>query len=353
MQALFSLWNSIPQYLIPHVEENLGRLSRKETEFVRAAELASVDGLVRAYRWKGFGRKPASRKSLALAFLAKAVWDLPTTAVLMDFLMANRTVRVLCGWERPQDVPSKGTFSNAFREFAADGLPSRMHGAMVEASLGGSHLEALSIDSTAIEAREKPALKPPGGARRCGKKAKRLDVQPWRSLDENILDLPKLCDRGCKRNSRGNMSTWPGYKLHMGVSDGGVPVCALLTSASVHDSQAAIPLIQMGLGRARWCHVLADSAYDARQIRAFGESLGCVPIIEPNPRRKKGVAPDGLGANQKEAYKKRAAVERAYSSLKDSYGGRHVRVAGALKVMAHLMFGVVALTAARLFAMLE
>ena len=37
-------------------------------------------------------------------------------------------------------------------------------------------------------------------------------------------------------------------------------------------------------------------------------------------------------------------VERVYSRLKDEFGGRTVRVRGASKVMAHLMFGVLALT---------
>jgi hypothetical protein len=39
--------------------------------------------------------------------------------------------------------------------------------------------------------------------------------------------------------------------------------------------------------------------------------------------------------------------------LKDNYGARFVRVRGAAKVMAHLMFGIVALTAVQLFQLLE
>jgi hypothetical protein len=38
-------------------------------------------------------------------------------------------------------------------------------------------------------------------------------------------------------------------------------------------------------------------------------------------------------------------VERVYARLKDEFGGRHVRVRGAAKVMTHLMFGMLALTA--------
>jgi transposase len=56
---------------------------------------------------------------------------------------------------------------------------------------------------------------------------------------------------------------------------------------------------------------------------------------------------------EKARYRERTSVERAFSSLKDNYGGRFVRVRGAAKVMAHLMFGVVALTAACLARLIE
>ena len=35
---------------------------------------------------------------------------------------------------------------------------------------------------------------------------------------------------------------WIGYKLHLDTIDGGIPVSALVTSASLNDSQVAIPL---------------------------------------------------------------------------------------------------------------
>jgi predicted fused transcriptional regulator/phosphomethylpyrimidine kinase len=44
-------------------------------------------------------------------------------------------------------------------------------------------------------------------------------------------------------------------------------------------------------------------------------------------------------------YNERTAAERANDSIKDDYGGRHLRVRGHLKVFCHLMFGVAAFTA--------
>ena len=46
-------------------------------------------------------------------------------------------------------------------------------------------------------------------------------------------------------------------------------------------------------------------------------------------------------------------VERANARLKDEFGGRSVRVRGAVKVMAHLMFGVLALTADQLMKLVK
>ena len=53
-------------------------------------------------------------------------------------------------------------------------------------------------------------------------------------------------------------------------------------------------------------------------------------------------------------------VEKAYkegkesfnSDLKDNYGGSHVRVQGASKVMTHLMFGLVAIAAKQIIRLI-
>ena len=44
-------------------------------------------------------------------------------------------------------------------------------------------------------------------------------------------------------------------------------------------------------------------------------------------------------------YHERSTVERVNARLKDEFGGRVVRVQGHAKVMCHLMFGILALTA--------
>ena len=63
-----------------------------------------------------------------------------------------------------------------------------------------------------------------------------------------LADLPARCDVGTKTNSKGFKESWIGDKLHLDVADGMVPVSAVLTAASTHDSQAALPLARKSAG---------------------------------------------------------------------------------------------------------
>ena len=78
------------------------------------------------------------------------------------------------------------------------------------------------------------------------------------TLAEMLADLPIGCDRGAKRDSKGNIMYWIGYKLHMDTVDGDIPVSAIVTSASVHDSQVAIPLATLSTRKIINCYDLMD-----------------------------------------------------------------------------------------------
>ena len=107
------------------------------------------------------------------------------------------------------------------------------------------------------------------------------------SLAEMLADLPRACSPGVKQNAKGYRTHWIGYKLHLDVADGDIPISCLLTSASLHDSQAAIPLATMTAGRLTNLYDLMDSAYDA-PLKTHSRALGHVPLIEPHPRTAAG-----------------------------------------------------------------
>jgi hypothetical protein len=301
--------------------------------------------------------------AIVLAFVAKAVSNIPTTKALIAYVRDSKNLRRLCGWESPEEIPSESTFSRAFEEFSRDGLGEKIHAAMVKQHAGPKLAGHVSRDSTAIEAREKPLRKAPKapeakrkrgrprrGEVRMEKEPKRLDLQPSRSVEENLADLPRGCHVGTKVNAKGYKTSWIGYKLHIDSIDGDIPVSAILSSASLHDSRAAIPLAQKTAEKITNLYDLMDAAYDAPQIRAFSVGLGHVPIIDFNPRR--GVKKE-MDPAQAERFKNRSTAERVNAYLKDNYCGRFVRVRGAAKVMMHLMFGLIAITAMQLFRLLE
>lgn len=165
------------------------------------------------------------------------------------------------------------------------------------------------------------------------------------TAEEAVAELPSVCDRGVKKNAKGYTETWSGFKLHVDVNDTGIPLSAVLTSASVHDSQVAIPLMKITSGKVQYCYDLMDAAYDAEQIRRQSKKLEHVPIIDHNPRNG-AVIP--MNPHEARRYNERSSSERLNSRLKDQFGGRNVMVRGSAKVMLHLMFGLVSLFADQL-----
>jgi hypothetical protein len=159
------------------------------------------------YRWGRQGRKKKARVDLAKAFVAKAVYNLATTKVLIAYLTDCKSLRRLCGWEKRSEVPSESTFSRAFDELARGDLGEVVHAAMVRSHYGDKLAGHVSRDATAIKAREKAAKKARPAAqpkRKRGRPRKgevrepapptRLEAQPTRSLSENLADLPTACD---------------------------------------------------------------------------------------------------------------------------------------------------------------
>ena len=158
-------------------------------------------------------------------------------------------------------------------EFAEAQLPERVHEALVKSHLGDALIGHINRDGTAIEARERPARaqttapahahkrgRPRRGEIRPAAKVSPIHTQRQQSLARMLKDIPAACDRGTKCNAQGYQVSWNGYKLHLDTADCGVPIAALLSSASMHDSRAAIPLSLMSADRVTSLYDLMDAA---------------------------------------------------------------------------------------------
>lgn len=331
--------------LFPALEETVGPLSSRLQRLVMVIEIVPLENHVTGPSFGCRGRPQSDRRSLARAFMAKAVLNLPDTRSLIDYLHESPITRRLCGWSRRGEVPSEATFSRAFAEFAATELPQRLHEALIKDWESNRLVGHLCRDATAIKAREKPLSRRPKPKRKQGKHRRIFKQFHDLTLNEMIDDLPKSCDIGRKHNSKGRMEQWAGYSLHVDWADGEIPISALLTSASMHDSQAAIPLATISAKRVTNLYDIMDAAYDDSLIRQHSIDLNHVPIIDQNPRNKSKQPFDPAKAQR---YLLRSTAERGFSRVKDSFGARFVRVRGHPKVFAHLMFGILTLTAEQL-----
>lgn len=332
------------------------------------------------------GRKRADRLTLAQCFVAKCVLNITTTKALIERLAIDASLRRIVGYDRKTEVPNESTFSRAFAEFANMELFQHNHGTLIKTHLGDTLIDNLSRDATAIEAREKPdkrrmkAIKDAkidkkklkseqkkSGAKKRGRPSKNsqqsneikppvakaptiIDQQRSQSLEQNLSNLPAACDVGTKCNAQGFKNSWKGYKFHLDTNSFGVPISAILTSASVHDSQVAIPLTQMSKSRVTNLYDLMDAGYCSESLREYSREQGHVPLIDHNARR--GEKKEFLDF-EAERYKARSGSERSNSRMKDEFGARTIRVKGHAKVACHLMIGIVCLAADALMRMTQ
>lgn len=386
----------LQEELFPVLEPVLGPISDRGALFIAACSMVPIVKLLPSGRWNG--RPSKDRQSIARAFLAKSVYGFLHTRQLLEVLANDATLRRLCGWNHASQIPHESTFSRAFAEFANSQLATAAHEALIRSTLSNQLIGHICRDSSAIHSRERfpthpaPAQAPTPKKKKAPKKNNKKDAKAKpqqkekkqkakntkrflqetdaqraaretriekqlraKSVAEMLKDIPTACDLGGKAGNNGHTKWWRGYKLHLDVADGNIPISALITAASVHDSQVAIPLIHMTSARVSYLYDVMDSAYDAKAIRTASQENKHQPIIQPKtwPKPKTELPcriklqPEMDPAHQ-ERYKIRTTVERSFSRLKDEFLSSQIRVRGPKKVMAQMMFGVLALTVAQL-----
>jgi hypothetical protein len=399
-------WFATQEELLPFLRAELEGTTPKLEQVIRTLEWVRVEEHIEG-GWCGFGRPPRERCDLARAFVAKAVLGFEKTREIIERLEVDSRLKRICGFSMYKALPSEATFSRAFAEFANLRVAQRTHEALIEAALGNQLIGHVSRDSTAIHARESVHTPPkkeaiavppnpiealcetiaqqtkentmsapqqpctaeaaprPNAAvsapvRRRGRPKKgetrpapplgKLALQRQQALPEMLAAIPKACDIGTKKNAKGLKESWKGYKLHLDTADCGVPLNALVSSASMHDSLAAIPLAILTAQRVTSCYDLMDSAYCSQDIREHSRSLGHVPLIEHNPRN--GEKNEFL-PHEAHRYKERSQAERTNARLKDEFGLRQVWFRGHSKISSHMNFAVLALAADQIMRLLQ
>lgn len=303
------------------------------------------------------GRPAYENEPFMRAFLAKSFFRIPSTDDLRKRLQSDPNLKRICGFTA---VPSAATFSRRLALLSQSEVPGRTLNRLGTDFHKDKIVGHVSRDSTAIIARETPSNRkrdvvpepkrkrgrPRKGESRPEKKRSRLERQLRMKPGKAVAELDKACAWGCKTNSQGNVMFWKGYKLHLDVTDRGIPVTAVVTGANVHDSQVAIPMEKWTERKVDFLYSVMDSAYDAAPITNYIEGMGRVPLIDPNKRR--GSERKVFSPAQKERFKVRTTVERANAHLKDWLLPAQIFVRGISKVSFTLMCGVLMLAALKI-----
>ena len=279
-----------------------------------------------------------------------------TNNLLRQRLLSDSSLRRICGFTT---VPSEATFSRRLTEFAQKCLPEAVLAKLVRQYHEGILVRVIARDSTTIAGREKSHNKkksvkikkhkrgrPRKDEVREPKEMKRVERQLRQSPGRSLSELDKDCGWGCKTNSQGKTQYTKGFKLHLDVSDQGIPISACVTGANVHDSQVAIPLEKMTERRVTHLYSMADSAYDFPEHRMYISGKGRAGVIDPNNRRSS--VKRELSTLEREQFKARTVVERANSHLKDHFLPSTLYVKGHCKVSFVVMMGVLCLAALKI-----
>ena len=113
-QTLTRFLNSLQGDLFPWLEEELGPLGERYRRFVTVLEFARVESFLPHFHGLP-GRPVEDRAALARAFIAKAVFDVPTTRALIERLEVDKTLRRLCGLELCRRSAERGDLFTGLR----------------------------------------------------------------------------------------------------------------------------------------------------------------------------------------------------------------------------------------------
>lgn len=370
---LSQFWSNVQYTLFPQLEKDLGELSSDHKKLVAILELVRIEEFIPCGRFTN-GRPSKDRSAIARAFIAKIVFKLPYTKNLLKELKNDKQLKNICGWESLARLPSESKLSRAFNEFSKLCLPEKVHQALIKEVYKDQIVGHVVKDSMPLVAREKYLRKGSAHDRNKVKrekyKNKKLGVLTRRQKqlkESNVKrleeELPTACDKGMKKSAQGYTEIWKGYKLHAAVDDHCVPLAVIITSASLNDCEAAIPLAAKSNLVARNFYDLMDAAYSHPEIKEHSISLGHIPLIDTCPHNRPQKIEKEAEKNRKKIlnfktaedkrYAERFSKERFNAMYKDFYGGRTLFYKGHSKVSCHVMFGVLTLAASTIINLIQ
>jgi hypothetical protein len=263
------------------------------------------------------GRPPRKPLGVFKAHLLRRLRHVPSDRMLVRQLWKDPRLRRLCDIEASEPPYGIAVLSRFRRKVGPERL-MRIVDHAVEVLVKKRRIkgEALALDSTFIKAHSR------------------------RSLDNRTgySDPESRVGRAVKTRDLG-------YRLHLAVdAKSEMPVAMTVASANENEKKHSLRLFDMASRHVKPKRLVADPQYSSLSLRDAALKHGTVPVI-PYPRNQKKDVRGILRIDRKfrshgpqelrRAYKKRAAVERVFSRLKNLAGLAQHNLRGLANLTFH------------------
>jgi IS5 family transposase len=263
------------------------------------------------------GRPQRNPLGIFKAHLVRRLKHIPSDRMLVRQMWKDPRLRKICDIEADEPPYSIAVLSR-FRSKVGPERLSRIVDQAVEVLVKKGRIkgEALALDSTFIKAYSR----------------RNLDNRTGYSDPESRIG------RAVKAKDLG-------YRLHLAVDvKSELPIALIVVSANENEKKHSAALFRKASQYVKPKKLLADSQYSAASLRETALEHGALPVI-PYPRNQQKGVKGILRVDRKfrshgprefkYAYKKRVAVERVFSRLKNLAGLKQHNLRGLAKVTFH------------------
>ena len=271
------------------------------------------------------GRPPRSPIGIFKAQLLKRLRHIPSDRMLVRQLWKDPRLKAICDIEASQPPYGIAVLSR-FRSRVGPERLARITDDLIETLVkeGRVRGKTLALESTFIKAYSR------------------------RNLDNRtgFSDPESRVGRAVKAKDLG-------YRLHLAVdAKSELPVAMVVASANENEKKHSLMLFEKASIHVRPEYVMADPQYSSNSLREELLRNGAIPVI-PYPRNQMKGVKGVLRVDRKfrshgpqelrRAYKKRVAVERVFSRLKNLVGLKEHNLRGLAKLTFHSQLCVIAM----------
>lgn len=256
-------------------------------------------------------------RAMVYSLIVRIVERIPTIKDLIKRLQHDILFRINCGFMLSEAIPSASSYSRLVRKISQSQALEEIQEQLIQQAIAEGFItdDTLAIDATHIEARdqapskgEKEKSEPkkrgrkPKAEREAWLKQKQEEYEKKSIFEKDIAaqlrepfhllrdQMPLDPQWGVKKNSDGKNVFWYGYKGHLAVGTQSQYILgALLSSGSLNDGKAAIPLLK-GLALQHpdfsFKYATMDAGYDYEPIYKQVREANAHGVIAYNRRRE-------------------------------------------------------------------